>query len=162
MTYCFANISASKTRIFMKYYLVVNYYLVSLSLELHEYPIPNVRALAIKGWPQNEKVHLPGNKLFSLASTTESSSPSIITSWPRIDMQRTLFFSLTTYSFKALSKICAPVLVFILSKWLLHNIHNCSVYYICLRIIKLRRTSIMIKHRKVKVLACALCSAFRV
>ena len=28
--HCFANISATKARIFMKFYVVVNYYLVSL------------------------------------------------------------------------------------------------------------------------------------
>ena len=32
----FANISATKARIFMKFYVVVNYYLVSLSFKFHE------------------------------------------------------------------------------------------------------------------------------
>ena len=36
--YCFANISAMKARIFMKFYMVVNYYVVSLSFKFHEDP----------------------------------------------------------------------------------------------------------------------------
>ena len=42
--YCFANISAMKARIFMKIFMVVNYYLVSLSLKFHEDLAINVRA----------------------------------------------------------------------------------------------------------------------
>ena len=34
--YCFVNISATKAQIFMKLYVVVNYFLVSLSLKFHE------------------------------------------------------------------------------------------------------------------------------
>ena len=34
--YCFANISPTKARIFMKFYVVVNHYLVSLSFKFHE------------------------------------------------------------------------------------------------------------------------------
>ena len=34
--YCFANISETKARIFMKYYVVVNYYLMGLYFKFHE------------------------------------------------------------------------------------------------------------------------------
>ena len=36
--YCFANISAMEALIFMIFFVVVNYYLVSLSLKFHEDP----------------------------------------------------------------------------------------------------------------------------
>ena len=42
--YCFANISAMEARIFMKFYVVVNFYLVSLSFKFHEDPFVNARA----------------------------------------------------------------------------------------------------------------------
>ena len=42
--YCFANISATKARIFMKFYMVVKYYLDSLSFKFHEDPCTNARA----------------------------------------------------------------------------------------------------------------------
>ena len=42
--YCFANISATKARIFMKFYVVVNFYLVYLSFEFNEDPWINVSA----------------------------------------------------------------------------------------------------------------------
>ena len=42
--YCFANISATKARIFMKFYVVVNYYLVSLSFKFHKDSCINVHA----------------------------------------------------------------------------------------------------------------------
>ena len=42
--YCFANISATEARIFMKFYVVVNFYLVSLSFKFHEDPFVNGRA----------------------------------------------------------------------------------------------------------------------
>ena len=42
--YCFANISGTKARIFMKFYVVVNYYLVSLSFKFHKNPCTNARA----------------------------------------------------------------------------------------------------------------------
>ena len=45
--YCFANISATKARIFMKYYLVVNYYLASVSFKFHDHPCIKACALAI-------------------------------------------------------------------------------------------------------------------
>ena len=45
--YCFANISATEARIFMKFYVVVNIYLVSLSFKFHEDPCINARARAI-------------------------------------------------------------------------------------------------------------------
>ena len=32
----FANISATEAQIFMKFYMVINYYLVSVSLKFHE------------------------------------------------------------------------------------------------------------------------------
>ena len=41
--YCFANISPTKAPIIMKFCVVVNYYLVSLSLKFHEDPCINVR-----------------------------------------------------------------------------------------------------------------------
>ena len=34
--YCFANISATKARIFMKFYVVVHFYLMSLSFKFHK------------------------------------------------------------------------------------------------------------------------------
>ena len=34
----FANVSATKARIFMKFFVVVNYYLVSLSFKFHADP----------------------------------------------------------------------------------------------------------------------------
>ena len=40
--HCFANISTTKARIFMKFYVVVNYYLVSLHLKFHEDSCINV------------------------------------------------------------------------------------------------------------------------
>ena len=41
--YCFANISGTKARILMKFYVVVNYYLVSLSFKNHKNPCTNAR-----------------------------------------------------------------------------------------------------------------------
>ena len=43
----FANISATEARIFMKFYMVVNYYLVSLTLKFHGYLCTNARARVI-------------------------------------------------------------------------------------------------------------------
>ena len=45
--YGFANISATKAQIFMKYYVVVNYYLVSLSFKFHEDSCINARARVV-------------------------------------------------------------------------------------------------------------------
>ena len=45
--HCFANISATKARIFMKFYVVVNYYLVNLSFKFHEDPNSNARARVV-------------------------------------------------------------------------------------------------------------------
>ena len=45
--YCFANISAMEARIFMKFYMVVNYYLLSLSLKFHGIPCTTARARVI-------------------------------------------------------------------------------------------------------------------
>ena len=42
--YCFANISTTEARILMKFYMVVNYYLVNLSFKFHEDPWTNARA----------------------------------------------------------------------------------------------------------------------
>ena len=39
--YCFANISATEAWIFMKFYVVVNYYLVSLGFKFYEDPCIN-------------------------------------------------------------------------------------------------------------------------
>ena len=45
--HCFANISATKAQIFMILYLVVNYYLVGLSLKFHEDPCINARTQVV-------------------------------------------------------------------------------------------------------------------
>ena len=45
--YCFANISGTKARIFMKFYMVVNYYLGSLTFNFHKDSCINVRARAV-------------------------------------------------------------------------------------------------------------------
>ena len=42
--YCFANISVTKAWIFMTFYVVVNYYIVSLSFKFHGDPCINARA----------------------------------------------------------------------------------------------------------------------
>ena len=42
--YCFANISATEARIFMKFYMVVNYYLVILCIKFHSAWCINARA----------------------------------------------------------------------------------------------------------------------
>ena len=39
--YCFANISTTEARILMKFYMVVNYYLVSLGFKFYEDPCIN-------------------------------------------------------------------------------------------------------------------------
>ena len=51
--YCFANISAMEARIFMKFYMVVNYYLESLTLKFHGYLSTNARARVV-----NARVHV--------------------------------------------------------------------------------------------------------
>ena len=51
--YCFANISATEARILMKFYMVVNYYLVNLSLKFHEDPCINARARVIIARPHD-------------------------------------------------------------------------------------------------------------
>ena len=45
--YCFANISRTKARIFMKFYMVFNYYLVSLSFKFHKDLCINAVARAV-------------------------------------------------------------------------------------------------------------------
>ena len=45
--YCFANISATEARIFMKFYMVVNYYHVSFTFKFHGYLCTNARARVI-------------------------------------------------------------------------------------------------------------------
>ena len=45
--YCFAIISISKAWIFMKFYVVVNYYLVSLSLKFQEDPCTSAHARGV-------------------------------------------------------------------------------------------------------------------
>ena len=45
--YCFANISATKAQIFMKFYVVVNYYLVSICIKFHEDSCFNARARVV-------------------------------------------------------------------------------------------------------------------
>ena len=44
---CFANISATKVWIFMKFHMVVNYYLVSLSFKFHKNSCTNARVRVI-------------------------------------------------------------------------------------------------------------------
>ena len=46
--YCFANISATKARINMKFYVVINYYLVSFYFKFHEYSCINAPARVVK------------------------------------------------------------------------------------------------------------------
>ena len=46
--YCFANISATKARIFMKFYVVVNYYLVIICIKFHSDSCINARARVVK------------------------------------------------------------------------------------------------------------------
>ena len=53
---CFANISGTKTWIFMKFYKVVNYYLVSLSLKFHKDSCINPRARAVEWHHKAEHV----------------------------------------------------------------------------------------------------------
>ena len=45
--YCFANISATKAWIFMKFFVVANYYLVILSFKSYEDPCINARTQVI-------------------------------------------------------------------------------------------------------------------
>ena len=45
--YCFANISATEARIFMKFYVGVNFYLVNLSLKFHKDPCIDTRARVV-------------------------------------------------------------------------------------------------------------------
>ena len=45
--YCLANISATKARIFMKFYVVVNYYLVGLYFKFHSDVCINARARVV-------------------------------------------------------------------------------------------------------------------
>ena len=45
--YCFANICVTKAQIFMKFYVVVKYYLVSLSFKFHEDPCRNASAWVV-------------------------------------------------------------------------------------------------------------------
>ena len=45
--YCFANISVTEARIFMKFYMVVNYYLVILCIKFHSAWCINARARVV-------------------------------------------------------------------------------------------------------------------
>ena len=45
--YCFANISATEARIFMKFYVVVNFYLVNLSFKFYKDPCIDARARVV-------------------------------------------------------------------------------------------------------------------
>ena len=45
--YCFANIYGTKARIFMKFYMVVNYYLGSLTFNFHKDSCINARARVV-------------------------------------------------------------------------------------------------------------------
>ena len=59
--YCFANISATKARIFMKFYVVVNCYLVSLSFIFHEDSCINARSRVV-----NVHAHVLSRNLISI------------------------------------------------------------------------------------------------
>ena len=52
--YCFANISATKTQIFTKFYMVVKYYLETLSFKFHDYPCTNARARVVNARTQDK------------------------------------------------------------------------------------------------------------
>ena len=47
LTYCFANSSAAEARIFMKFYMVVNYYVENLSFKFYQDPCTNANARVI-------------------------------------------------------------------------------------------------------------------
>ena len=47
MPVCFANISATNARIFLKIFMVLNYYFVSVSLKFHEDPYKNACAQVV-------------------------------------------------------------------------------------------------------------------
>ena len=51
--YCFANISTTKAPNFMKFYVVINYYLVSLSFKFYEDPCINAQIRVV-----NARVHV--------------------------------------------------------------------------------------------------------
>ena len=51
--YCFANIFATEARIFIIFYVVVNFYLVNLSFKFHKDPFTNARARVV-----NARVHV--------------------------------------------------------------------------------------------------------
>ena len=55
--YCFANISGTKAQIFMKFYVVVNFYLVSLSLNFHKDSCINARQNAVRISPEIDWYH---------------------------------------------------------------------------------------------------------
>ena len=69
--YCFGNISATKAQIFMKFYLVVNDYLVGLFFKFHEYScinaptrVVNVRAhnlLRVRAFSTSARAFLHGS-----------------------------------------------------------------------------------------------------
>ena len=46
--YCFANISATKAQVFMKFYVMVNYYLVSICIKFHEDSCINARTRVVQ------------------------------------------------------------------------------------------------------------------
>ena len=50
----FANISATKAGIFMKFYMVVSYYVVSLSFKFYDDPCTNARARVINARNRNK------------------------------------------------------------------------------------------------------------
>ena len=59
--YCFANISATNAPIWMKFYMVVNYYLVNLCFKFHEGPCINVRAQVVNARTRDKtSIECPG------------------------------------------------------------------------------------------------------
>ena len=52
--YCFVNISGTKAWIFMKFYMLVNYYLVSFSFKFHKNQCTNARAQVVNAHTRNK------------------------------------------------------------------------------------------------------------
>ena len=70
--YCFANISATKAWIFMKFYVVVNYYLVGLYFKFHKDLCINARARVVNACTR-DKTYMHALKTCACASMHGSS-----------------------------------------------------------------------------------------
>ena len=53
--YCFLNIAVTKAGIFMKFYVVVNYYFVGISLNFHEDPCINGSVGVVNAHTRNNR-----------------------------------------------------------------------------------------------------------